>query len=210
MLEPPTTRGRATKQRIVSAAAALFHERGVSATSVEHVLAAAGSGKGQFYRYFSSKDDLLRAVLGHHIEQELGLGRPLVEELDDWPGIEAYFEAIVAGQEARGLVGGCPIGSLALELADRDEALRRDLAAAFARWQGRIEQGLARMKENGTLRPDADPAWLATVTLASIQGGYLLATTHKDLGPLRAALEAARGTIAAFAAEEGPDGDPSA
>ena len=206
MPEPPTTRGRATKQRIVSAAAGLFHERGVSATSVERVLMAAGSGKGQFYRYFSNKDDLVRAVLDHHVEQEFGLGRPLLEEFDDWRGIEAYFDAILEGQAARGLVGGCPIGSLTLELADRDEALRRDLASAFARWQDRIEQGLGRLKESGGLRADADPAWLAAVTLASIQGGYLLATTHKDLAPLRAALEAARRAIAAFAASEGPDG----
>ena len=45
--EPRTGRGRASRERIVEGAAELFAERGVAATSLDEVLAAAGAGKGR-------------------------------------------------------------------------------------------------------------------------------------------------------------------
>jgi len=60
MREPTTRRGRDTRRRIVAVAAELMYERGVGATSVEDVLAASGTGKSQFYHYFSSREELLR------------------------------------------------------------------------------------------------------------------------------------------------------
>ena len=42
--EPKTERGRASRERIVERAAELFAERGIAATSVDEVLAAAGAG----------------------------------------------------------------------------------------------------------------------------------------------------------------------
>src|SRR5436190_1364942 len=58
--EPMTRRGRASRERIVERAAELFAERGIAATSVDEVLAAAGAGKGQFYHYFRGRDELER------------------------------------------------------------------------------------------------------------------------------------------------------
>jgi len=58
MAEPRTERGRETREKILATAAGLFHERGVSATSVEQVLAAAQAGKSQFYRYFRARRSL--------------------------------------------------------------------------------------------------------------------------------------------------------
>ena len=47
--EPITRRGRASRERIVERAAELFAARGIAATSLDEVLAAAEAGKGQFY-----------------------------------------------------------------------------------------------------------------------------------------------------------------
>ena len=43
-------------------AAELFAERGIAATTVDEVLAAAGAGKGQFYHYFRGRDELAAAA----------------------------------------------------------------------------------------------------------------------------------------------------
>src|SRR6266567_4464919 len=67
--EPMTRRGRASRERIVERAADLFAERGIAATSVDEVLAAAGAGKGQFYHYFRSRDELAAAAVGHRCAQ---------------------------------------------------------------------------------------------------------------------------------------------
>ena len=68
------------------------------------------------------------------------------------------------------------------------------IAAGFDRWEVHIREGLTRMKARGKLRNDADPAALATATMASIQGGLLLTQVRRDLQQLRIALEAARST----------------
>ncbi len=52
--------------------------------------------------------------------------------------------------------GGCPLGSLASELADLDEPSRTRLAHAFMAWEQLLSDGLAKMVEAGSLRADAD------------------------------------------------------
>jgi hypothetical protein len=51
------------------------------------------------------------------------------------------------------------------------------------------------MKARGKLRNDANPAALATATMASIQGGLLLTQVRRDPQQLRIALEAARNNL---------------
>ena len=198
MAEPKTEKGRETKEKILAAAAGLFHERGVSATSVEQVLAAARAGKSQFYRYFPSKEILVSEVIRYQSDCYLGWQRDLLERLDDWEGLEAYFNALVASHSGREMIGGCPIGSLAAELADRNEAHRRELAEVFSLWEASIEQVLTKMRAANELRPDADPSALAATTLAGIQGAYLLSTLQKDVRPMRDALEAILAYLRSF------------
>jgi AcrR family transcriptional regulator len=200
MAEPRTERGRETREKILATAADLFHERGVSATSVEQVLAAAQAGKSQFYRYFPSKEILVSEVIRYQSDRYLGWQRDLLERLDDWEGLEAYFNALVASHSEREMIGGCPIGSLAAELADRNEAHRRQLAQAFSLWEASIEQVLTKMRAAKKLRPNADPSWLAATTMAGIQGGYLLSTVHKDVRPMKDTLEAILAYLRSFAA----------
>lgn len=207
MAEPRTGRGRETREKILATAARLFHEHGVTATSVAHVLAEAQAGKSQFYRYFPSKEDLVSEVIRYQADQHLGWQRTLLEGLDDWEGLEAYFDALVTSHTGRELIGGCPLGSLAAELADQNEAHRRELAEVFSFWQASIEQGMANMRAVGKLRPDADPSRLAATTLAGIQGGYLLSTLNKDVRPMKDALEAILAYLRSFEASamgEGP------
>jgi hypothetical protein len=54
--------------------------------------------------------------------------------------IQAWREAIV--RQNRGAWGeGCPLGSLASELANDSEPARKRLAGSFATWHDRIERG---------------------------------------------------------------------
>jgi len=52
-----------TKQRMIKAALALFHKRGVPATSVDAVLGRSKTGKSQFTHYFKNKDGLVLSTL---------------------------------------------------------------------------------------------------------------------------------------------------
>jgi TetR/AcrR family transcriptional regulator, transcriptional repressor for nem operon len=197
--EPTTERGRLSRDRIVEAAADLVAERGVEGTGIDHVLAAAGASKSQLYHYFADKDDLIRAVIAHRFEQVMAAQEPLLAKLDSWAAIRRWLDMWVDQTVATGH-HGCPIGALANELADRDDEARAVLAACFAAWEGYLVEGLRHMKERGDLAPRADPRRLGTAVFASLQGGLLLAKTHKDAEPLQVALDAAYAHLRSFRA----------
>jgi len=187
--EPKTGRGRASRERIVERAAELFAERGIAGTSLDEVLAAAGAGKGQFYHYFRSRDELAAAAVEQRCAQVVtGLTQALggVSSLAE---LEQALAGFIAGFEQMGLPG-CPIGTLATEVAGRNEAARLQAAAGFDAWERLLADALARMRQRGELRPDAPPAMLATGLLASIEGGMVLSQTRRDVASLRIAVNA--------------------
>jgi TetR/AcrR family transcriptional regulator, transcriptional repressor for nem operon len=188
---PKTDKGRATRDRIVAVAADLVRANGVRATSVDDVIDAAGVSKSQLYHYFDSKADLIRAVVDRTKTVLLDLQQAFLDGLDDWAGIGAWFDAIVADEISRHARGGCPLGSLVPELADSDELARDVLARAFDEWQHYLTEGLRRMQARGELRGGTDPDRLATATMASLQGGLLLSQVRRNPGQLRTALDAA-------------------
>ena len=197
MPEPTTRRGKDTKGRIVELAAALMYERGVSATSIEDILAASGTGKSQFYHYFSSKEELVAEVLRHQLQQVLQ--QQSLFQLDTWEGISTWFQAMVDMQHNQQGYPGCPLGSIVSELLDLGDLLRNRAADAFTRWESFLGDGLRAMQATGLLRDDADPYALAESTIAVLQGGYLLSSTKRDIRPMRNALAAALGQLKSYA-----------
>lgn len=60
---PRTERGRRTHRAILDAAAIEFGTRGFHDTSIVGITSRAGVALGSFYTYFSSKDELFRALV---------------------------------------------------------------------------------------------------------------------------------------------------
>src|ERR1041384_4139366 len=58
-----TPRGKERREQLITCAAQLFAERGYHPTSVADIVAALGVGKGVFYWYFASKEELLTELL---------------------------------------------------------------------------------------------------------------------------------------------------
>ena len=197
--EPVTNKGRATRDRILDTAAVLVFERGVAGTTLDDVRKAAKVSKGQLYHYFADKDDLVHAVIDRTVQQVLD-AQPRLASLSTWTAIAAWFDDLVQLQVERQGVGGCPIGSLAGQLAETDERARGELVAGFDRWVTPLRDGLERMRAEGKLRRSADPPRLAIATLASIQGGLVLTQTRRDAQQLRIALDAAYAYLRSFAA----------
>jgi len=195
--EPTTIRGRETKARIVTTAADLMVKRGVAATSVDDVLRASGVGKSQFYHYFSAKTDLVAAVLQHQLDVVLRDQDRF--DIATWDGIEGWLDSLVGQLEERGFTSGCPLGTIVAEVTDRDDRLQTLAANAFVLWEGRLAGGLQTLKDAGGLRDDADPETLAEEALASIQGGYLLATVKRQARPMRNAIRTAIARLQSYA-----------
>jgi len=197
--EPKTGRGRASRERIVERAAELFAERGIAATSVDEVLAASGAGKGQFYHYFRSRDELTAAAVGHRCAQVVSALTQTLGEVSSLAELEKALAGYVAGFEQAGLPG-CPIGTFATEVADRNEDARLHAAAGFDAWERLLADALERMRERGELRADTEPSALATGLLASIEGGMVLSQVRKDPASLHIAVQAALAQVRAHLA----------
>jgi len=194
-----TARGRATRERIVAAASELIRERGVADTSLDDVIERAGASKSQLYHYFDDRAALLRAVVEHNTEGVIGY---LGEVEDSWAAIRAWLDSMVQLQIERHGCGGCPVGTLVAQLAETDAQARDALAASFARWEALLGAGLRSMQRRGKLRPRANPAELATATMAAIQGGLLLTQTRRDPRQLAIALDAAYAHLRTHAARK--------
>ncbi len=189
---PSTEKGRATRQRILEAAAQLVADHGSAAVTLDDVQRLAGVGRSQLYHYFEGRDDLLRAVVATTADALLDAQQDHLDDLDSLAGIDRWFDALVAEQEEREAVGGCPIGSLASQLAEHDEETRLAFVSGFERWERPLIAGLARMQERGELHADIPVAVLADAVMAALQGGLLLTQVRRDPDQLRRALEGVR------------------
>ncbi len=193
--EPVTEKGRSTRARIVQVAAELVAERGAAAMSLDEVGARAQASRSQLYHYFEDRDDLIRAVVEATTTVVLAAQDEFLGDLESWAGINRWFAALEAIVRERDARGGCPIGSLVGQLAERDPVARAALAEGFDRWERNLRDGLERMRTAGYLAPDANPSTLATATMALVQGGLLLAQVRRDPGQLGIALDAARSLL---------------
>jgi TetR/AcrR family transcriptional repressor of nem operon len=185
-----TSRGASTRQRIVDATASLTYAKGVEGTSLDDVRAAAGVSKSQLYHYFADKDALVREVISAQAARVLASQGTALTQLDSLAALRRWCDCILVLN--RGVAnGGCPLGSLASELANKSEQARALLVAGFNSWEDRLAEGFAKMQEYGELGRSAAPRDLAIGVLSAVQGGLLLAKTSRNEGPLKVALDMA-------------------
>lgn len=120
-----------TRDEIIAAADRIFYERGFDHTSFADIAGAVQISRGNFYHHFKTKDDILDAV----IERRVGTTRAM---LDGWEiagetaeeRIASFIEILnVNGDKIRKF--GCPVGTLAAELAKLDHKAHSDAAAIF-------------------------------------------------------------------------------
>lgn len=185
--QPTTERGRRSRAAILDAAATMMYLRGVSATSLDDVLAAAGCGKSQLYHYFSDRSELVQAVIERQLELVLA-NQPALNDIDSWTGLRRWADQILDKHRVPGGPFACPLGAMAAELKN-DPAYLPALDAAFGRWESALAAGLEKMRQRGQLRKTADPHRLAAALLAALQGGMLSARVHNDIAPLEDAVD---------------------
>ncbi|WP_216894192.1 TetR/AcrR family transcriptional regulator [Nocardia alni] len=180
-----TPKGARTRARIVEAAAALIHERGVAGTTLEDVKVAADVSGSQLYHYFPDKNALVQAVIDYQADTIVERNTHVLGSAN---GVEAWRNMVIAAARRTQAIGGCQLGSLGGQLAESDPEARALIAAGFDRWAAAISDGLGTLHADGKLPPDIDPDDLATTLLATLQGGLLLAQVQRDIRPFETAV----------------------
>jgi TetR/AcrR family transcriptional repressor of lmrAB and yxaGH operons len=181
-----------TRQRMLAAAAELFHTQGYHATGLNQLVSAGGAPKGSLYFHFPGGKEQIAAealeVSGVHLRDTL---RALVTQAPDAAsGVEAVVDALAQGLLDSDFHRGCPLATVALDVASESELIRRSCADGYDSWhyvlaEYLVEQGISTERAND----------LTTIVLASIEGGLLLAKTKKDIAPLRAIAGHLRATL---------------
>ena len=139
------TRSDALRNRakLVASARDLFAKHGVD-VPVEEITQHAGVGMGTLYRHFSTKDELIDAVLEDAFAEILALAEASLAAEDAWAGLKTFFER-------------------ALDLRFQNRGIREliasgDRGAHHAEMRKRIRPVVRRLieraQEQGALRPD--------------------------------------------------------
>lgn len=193
--------GTATRARILSAAERLVIDHGFSATSIEEVIAAAGSSKGAFFNHFGSKSDLAHALVEGYVAGDL---RQLDAALEATASIAdprvrllAFLDFFVA--EADALMSE-QSNCLYVTAVTERQLVRAETSAEIERavhaWRAAIA-GLIRAAapdEAGRLNPDD----LADHVFVTFEGAFIIARATADPGQMRRQLATLRALVAAW------------
>lgn len=171
-------------------AARLFAEQGYHATGVAGILAVAGVKSGSLYHFFSSKEDLLVAVMQRHLDQlrpQL-LQRAEAESVSDNP-LEHVFSLLGIYRRSllvSGATLGCPVGSLTLEVGNSIPRVRTLIERYFVAWVGQVRTWL---DAAGPRLPSAlDREAVAHMVLAVAQGGIVQSRAAESVDPFDASV----------------------
>jgi len=167
-------KGQKTKRRILERAAPVFNTQGFRSTTMSEVLKVTGLQKGGIYNHFQDKEELALEAFDYIV--------PLIRAkfAFDCEGGWA-LESIAAGIEKfrnhrrdSPIAGGCPLLNSAVESDDAFPKLHRKVSAVVEAWHGQIQKLLRRAMEERELKPDSDPALIATVVIATLEGGIFM------------------------------------
>jgi len=162
--ETKSQKGAATRDQILNAASRLIHVQGYQSTSLDDVLRESGVGKGNFYYYFKSKEDLGYAIIDRirRAFVERGLG-PAFGDTDADPvgQLHAFFDRVLDSQRQR----NCDV------------------------YRDHVAEAIRRGQQSGRLRPDADAVRVAQFLVGALEGAILLGKVTRDITVIERCVE---------------------
>jgi TetR/AcrR family transcriptional repressor of lmrAB and yxaGH operons len=171
-----------TRERLISTAARLFRERGVTGTGLLTILQAARAPRGSLYHHFpGGKDELTLAALQYEADRvTTGLEALIASVPDPATATRRFAEALAVSLEQSDFRLGCPVSTAALELSSESDSVRLLCVETYGRWQQLLAETLQR---NGLTHGAA--AGHAELTLAALEGSLLLARARRDADVIR-------------------------
>ena len=132
------------RQRIVETAEKLFYAEGIRSVGIDRIIAEAEVAKMTLYNHFSSKDDLILAVLEYREEKfdemfQKWMERRVNKGMDR---LEAFFAALKDWFKSAGF-RGCAFINAAIELADAQHPASRFSSAHKERFHEMLSEIIA-------------------------------------------------------------------
>lgn len=171
---PTTPRGLRTRSLLLDNARAVFERKGYLDTAVADITEAAGVSHGTFYKYFASKQDVLR-VLAIQLQPEMmgerpkapdggGDGRPGERSLEEWwhrveSSNRRYLTSYMKNAKMMAII------EQVATFDDEMRALRREIRTAYVY---RSERAIARLQAQGLADDDVDARYASNALGAMV------------------------------------------
>src|SRR5258706_8104562 len=178
------TKGEQTRRKIVEAAAPIFNQRGYEGSSLNDLMQATGLKKGGIYRHFSSKEELAAEAFDYTWEAAWNARLQHVDETAN--GIQKLKQLIANFVDHRSpIAGGCPILNTAIDADDGNPVLRAHVAKALRTWLSRLLRIVQQAQKRGETRPNVDAKTVATIIVATLEGGLMMSRLQRNEEALR-------------------------
>ena len=168
------------KNFIIQQSAKLFYYKGYKNTELTDIFKACDMPNDIFYKFFSSKEELLSYVIKYHTENLINFFNNNVDDLsiDKFHYFfEKYFENIVNNR----FHGGSPLGNLALELSDLNNNIREELVKSYKKIELRFSFFITTLKYAFPKKyDDIIPETTARLLIALLEGTILMLKTEKE------------------------------
>jgi TetR/AcrR family transcriptional repressor of nem operon len=193
--------GRATRERILTAAERLVIDNGYAATSVDQVIAESGSSKGAFFHHFESKRALADALIDRyvasdiaHLEAALVAARSQTEDaVERAVGFVRYFEDMA--DEIMHEQSGCLYASMLTERGLTATSATDPIVKAVLAWR----EGYADLLRDALGgRSEVDVDALSDHVFVTFEGAFLLARSTGEPAQMRAQLRILRELLTAL------------
>jgi len=189
------------RQHIIDAAADIVYRKGFAGTTVDDMLRAAGVGKGNFYHYFRSKDDLGLAIIdelakslnGPQLDEVFSHAKAPLQRLSD------YLALVRERRHADNC--GDPLANLAAELGHAErfgERIRRAYVALIDRFEALVTEYALETAAS------IDARVVAKMVTVQIDGACLLFKVDGDAAAFDAALAAIPTSLTAVVRASAP------
>ncbi|RRD53178.1 TetR/AcrR family transcriptional regulator [Buchananella hordeovulneris] len=183
-----------TRSRLLDATQELLWERGYAATSPKEILSRANAGQGSMYHHFSGKQDLAVAAL----EASATVMRQDAKALLHGDGTATERLVAYLGRQRDSLMG-CRMGRMTYD-ADvlATPELLTPVSETLAWLVQTIELVINEGIVNGEFPHHTDAHRLASMVVATVQGGYVLARAQQDPAEFDAAVQGATALLCAW------------
>jgi len=176
------------EDQVIDTAKEVFWRRGYTATSVGDLEDELGVLRGSLYGAFGDKHGLFLRALERYAADT----RTVTFE-GDGPVLPRVRRVLLAALDAATAQPGwgCLFGNTAAELLPADQQAAEIVACGYRDFERTLAEALTRARETGEVRADVQPAPVARMLGALMQGLHLLARTEADPQRLADAVDAA-------------------
>lgn len=166
------------RDKLIDAAALLFHKRGLHATSLADIAAKAEIPIGNVYYYFKTKEELALCALQKR-KQIMETAYEMIEGAIDDPR-ERLREIVWMFDKVKEeyALSGCPVGRLIAEAVEMDHKVTQEAVQIFERF---VEWASEQFKKLG--HAEHARAY-ATGIMSGIQGATILSKARGNSAPL--------------------------